>query len=150
MVADHGYFEGEQIRACDEASITTFVPKRLTSGSKAKVGLFSLLPAVVDAVDVPVVATGGIADVRGVAAAFLLGATGVQMGTGSRRAPEAKISPAWVDAIDSATPEGSVATRAFSERLGRSIRTAYAIAANSKDAPEPTPDPIQRHLTQTM
>ena len=36
VVADRGYFEGEQIRACDEAGITTFVPKRLTSGSKAK------------------------------------------------------------------------------------------------------------------
>src|SRR5262249_39171035 len=46
------------------------------------VGLFSLLPAVVDAVKVPVVATGGIADGRGVAAALLLGASAAQIGTG--------------------------------------------------------------------
>ena len=121
-----------------------------SEANSALVGLFSLLPAVVDAVDVPVVATGGIADARGFAAALLLGASAVQIGTGLLRAPEAKISPAWADAIGSAAPEGTIATRAFSGRLGRSIRTAYAVAANAKDAPEPAPYPIQRHLTQAM
>ena len=46
------------------------------------VGLFALLPAVVDAVRIPVVATGGIADERGVAAALILGASAAQIGTG--------------------------------------------------------------------
>ncbi len=121
-----------------------------SEASTALVGLFSLLPAIVDTVDVPVVATGGIADARGIAAALILGASGVQIGTGLLRAPEAKIPPVWADAIGSAAPEGTMATRAFSGRLGRSIRTAYAMAASSKDAPEPAPYPIQRHLTQTM
>ena len=57
------------------------------------VGLFALLPAVVDAVRVPVVATGGIADARGVAAALILGASAVQIGTGFLRCPEAKLAP---------------------------------------------------------
>jgi nitronate monooxygenase len=52
------------------------------SAERELVGLFSLLPAVVDAVNLPVVATGGIADGRGVAAAFALGASAVQIGTG--------------------------------------------------------------------
>ena len=52
-------------------------------------GLFSLLPAIADAVPVPVVATGGIADARGVAASLLLGASAVQIGTGFRR-PDVK------------------------------------------------------------
>lgn len=116
----------------------------------AMIGLFSLLPAVVDAVDIPVVATGGIADARGAAAALLLGASGVQIGTCLLRTPEANIAPAWADALGAAPPEGTAVTRAFSGRLGRSIRTAYVAAAGSNDTPDPAPYPIQRHLTQAM
>lgn len=114
------------------------------------VGLFSLLPAVVDAVDLPVVAAGGIGDGRGVAAALVLGASAVIVGTGLLRSPEAGLPTAWADAIGAARPEGTVATRAFSGRLGRSIKTAYAVAAGSPDAPEPAPYPVQRGLTQAM
>lgn len=113
-------------------------------------GLFSLLPAVVDAVKLPVAATGGIADARGAAAALLLGASAVQIGTGFLRTPEAGIHPAWADAIGNAAPEDTIATRAFSGRLGRSLRTRYAQAAAEASAPHPAPYPIQRHLTQTM
>lgn len=114
------------------------------------VGLFSLVPAIVDAVNVPVIATGGIADARGVAAALMLGASGVQIGTGLLRTPDANITPAWADAIANARPEDTVPTRAFSGRLGRSIRSRYVTAANSSDTPEPAPYPIQRSLTQAM
>lgn len=116
----------------------------------ALVGLFSLLPAISDAVNVPVIATGGIADARGISAALMLGASAVQIGTGLLRTPEAKIASAWADAIGEAAPEDTVATRAFSGRLGRSVRTKYAVSANSADTPEPAPYPIQRHLTQAM
>jgi Dioxygenases related to 2-nitropropane dioxygenase len=114
------------------------------------VGLFSLLPAVVDAVEIPVVATGGIADARGVAAALMLGASAVQVGTGFLRCPEAKTSPAWADAIARTCPEDTVVTRVFSGRPGRGIMNDYVRAATSRDAPSPAPYPVQRALTLTM
>lgn len=114
------------------------------------VGLFSLLPAVVDAVKLPVVATGGIADARGVAAALVLGASAAQIGTGFLRCPEAKIPPAWADAIGRSLPEQTLVTRVFSGRPGRSIATAYARAATAPGAPVPADYPVQRGLTQAM
>ncbi len=117
---------------------------------RRQVGLFALLPAVVDAVRVPVVATGGIADPRGVAAALVLGASAVQVGTGFLRCPEAKLHPAWADAIGRAAPEDTVVSRVFSGRAGRSIATAYVRAATADDAPRPAPYPVQRGLTAAM
>ena len=114
------------------------------------IGLFSLLPAVADALDIPIIAAGGIADGRGMAAALLLGASAVQVGTGFLRSPEAKIPKVWAEAMNKSLPEDTVATRAFSGRLGRSLKTKYAVDANSKNAPSPAPYPIQRHLTQEM
>jgi nitronate monooxygenase len=119
-------------------------------GERQQVGLFALLPAVVDAVDLPVVATGGIADPRGVAAAFTLGASAVQIGTGFLRCPEAKIHTAWAQALGQTPPEGTMLTRAFSGRAGRSIATDYVRAAASSTAPGPAPYPVQRGLTAAM
>jgi nitronate monooxygenase len=115
-----------------------------------QVGLFALLPAVADAVRVPVVATGGIADARGIAAALILGASAVQIGTGFLRCPEAKIPPAWAQALAATAPEGTMLTRAFSGRAGRSIATDYVRAASSPTAPRPAPYPVQRGLTAKM
>lgn len=115
-----------------------------------QVGLFSLLPAVVDAVKLPVVATGGIADARGVAAALMLGASAAQIGTGFLRCPEAKIHPAWADALGRAAPEDTMISKVFSGRAGRSLATEYARAATAKSAPEPAPYPVQRGLSSLM
>jgi nitronate monooxygenase len=124
-----------------------FDPSR---AEQALVGLFSLLPAVADAVRLPVIAAGGIADSRGVAAALHLGASAVQIGTGFLRGPEAKLPPAWADAIGRTSPEDTMVTRAFSGRPGRSIATAYVRAASARDAPNPAPYPVQRGLTQAL
>jgi nitronate monooxygenase len=121
-----------------------------TKAEARMVGLFSLLPAIVDAVKVPVVATGGIADGRGLAAALLLGASAAQIGTAFLRCPEAKIAAAWADAIGRSGPEETMVTRAFSGRPGRSLATAYVQAAAAPTAPPPAPYPVQRGLTQAM
>jgi nitronate monooxygenase len=121
-----------------------------TKAEARLVGLFSLLPAVADAVKLPVVASGGIGDGRGVAAALLLGASAVQAGTAFLRCPEAKVPRAWADAIGRTLPEETMITRGFSGRPGRSIATGYVRAAADPAAPAPAPYPIQRGLTQAM
>jgi nitronate monooxygenase len=114
------------------------------------IGLFALIPAIVDRVRTPVIAAGGIADARGIAAALHLGASAVQIGTGLLRTPEAKIPRAWADALAGALPEHTMITRAFSGRAGRSIATEYVLAAAEGTAPKPAPYPVQRGLTAAM
>ncbi len=150
-----------EARAAQDAGADIIVAQGMEAGghrgafdpAKAEtcmVGLFSLLPAVVDAVNVPVIATGGIADARGVAAALILGASAVQIGTGFLRCPEAKLPSAWADAIGQTVPEETLVTSAFSGRPGRSLATAYAREATAPGAPAPAPYPVQRGLTQAM
>jgi nitronate monooxygenase len=114
------------------------------------IGLSALLPAIVDAVDVPVIAAGGIADPRAVAAALILGASAVQVGTGFLRCPEARLPSAWADAIGASLPEQTLISRAFSGRPGRSIATAYIRAVTAPGAPPPAAYPVQSGLTSAM
>ncbi len=114
------------------------------------VGLLSLVPAIADSVSLPIIAAGGIADGRTMAAALMLGASAVQIGTGFLRASESTIAPTWSDAISHARPEDTIVTKAFSGRAGRSIATRYAVAMERADSPEPAPYPVQRGLTQAM
>jgi len=100
-----------------------------TKAEQQLVGLFALVPAIVDAVRVPVVAAGGIADGRGVAAAVI--------GTAFLRCPEAKLHPAWADALANTTPERTILSRTFSGKPSRSIATDYVLAAVGPDAPAP-------------
>ena len=114
------------------------------------VGSLALIPQVCDAVSVPVIAAGGIADARGVAAALILGASAVQIGTAFLRAPEAKLHPAYAERLGRTAAHDTRLTRAFSGRPGRSARTTYVEAAASPTAPPPAPYPVQRGFTRPM
>lgn len=91
----------------------------LTDEVATQVGLFALLPQVVDAVDVPVIAAGGIADGRGIAAAFALGACAVQIGTAYLFCPEATIPAAHRAALRG--DADTALTNLFSGRPARGI-----------------------------
>jgi len=117
---------------------------------RSMVGLFALLPAICDAVNVPVIATGGIGDARGVAAAMMLGASAVQVGTGFLRSPQSDIADVWRARLADTAPEDTAVTRAFSGRPGRALATDYVRAANSAETPDPAPYPVQRALTGPM
>ncbi|MDU6137070.1 NAD(P)H-dependent flavin oxidoreductase, partial [Bradyrhizobium sp.] len=76
---------------------------------------------VVDAVKVPVIAAGGIADARGIAAAFALGASGVQIGSAYLRCPESKVSGPARAALAAASDESTVITNVMTGRLARGV-----------------------------
>ena len=95
------------------------------------VGTFALVPQVADAVRIPVIAAGGIADRRGVAAAFALGAQGVQVGTAFLRTRESAASAAHRSALAAIGAGDTVLTRAATGRLARGIRNRLIDTAES-------------------
>lgn len=93
----------------------------LSNDVSTQVGIFALLPQIVEAVDVPVIAAGGIADARGVAAALALGADGVQVGTAYLLCPEAETSALHRAALADASARQTALTNVFTGRPARSI-----------------------------
>jgi nitronate monooxygenase len=94
----------------------------LTDDIATQIGTLSLVPQVVDSVKVPVIAAGGVADARGIAAAFALGAAGVQMGTAYLLSPEARISPLYRHGLRSGG-DPTLLTNVFTGRPARAIAT---------------------------
>ena len=109
------------------------------------VGTFSLVPQVADAVSVPVIAAGGIADGRGIAAALTLGADGVQIGTGFLGTEESGASTLHKQALHSPEASVTVLTRLFSGRHARAIPNRFI--AELADAENDVPGyPVQNAL----
>jgi nitronate monooxygenase len=110
----------------------------LTDDIGSQVGTMALVPQVVDAVKVPVIAAGGIADARGIVAAFALGASAVQLGTAYLFCPEAKTSRVHRSALAAAKDDTTTLTNVFSGRPARSLanRLVREVGPMSELAPE--------------
>ncbi len=104
-----------------------------------------LVPQVVDAVDIPVIAAGGIADGRGIAASFMLGAEGVQVGTRFLACEECKIHPTYKELVIDAKDTDSVVTGRYTGHPCRNVKTKFAkrLATGEKDGTL-TPDEFEQ------
>ena len=109
----------------------------LSGDITAQPGTMALLPQVVDAVEVPVIAAGGIADGRGIAAAFALGAAGVQIGTAYLFTPQALITDIHRAALHHVKDDQTVLTNVFSGKPARGIinRATREVGPISGDTP---------------
>ncbi|HEY6527091.1 MAG TPA: nitronate monooxygenase [Cellvibrionaceae bacterium] len=116
----------------------------LRAPEESLTGTFSLIPQVADAITIPVVAAGGIADGRGIAAALTLGAAAVQIGTAFLACSESGASQSHRDKIFSSEARYTGLTRVFSGRLARGIRNRFMHELSDST---PAPYPIQNWLT---
>ena len=112
-------------------------------------GTMALVPQVVDAVRLPVVAAGGIGDARGIVAALALGAEGVQMGTAFLACEESGASTHHRRALFDSRAKQTALTRGFTGRLARGIKNRLLDELNQKDA-EILPYPLQRALVRNL
>ena len=104
-----------------------------------------LVPQVVDAVNIPVIAAGGIADGRGIAASFMLGAEGVQVGTRFLACEECNIHPTYKELVIDAKDTDSVVTGRYTGHPCRNVKTKFAkrLATGEKDG-SLTPDEFEQ------
>lgn len=115
----------------------------------AMIGTMALVPQVVDAVQVPVVASGGIMDGRGIVAAQALGASAVQMGTAFMTCKEANVPASYKAAIRSAQGEHTALTRSFSGRPARGIVNEFMQAFSGREEVI-LPFPLQNAATRPL
>ncbi len=110
----------------------------LTADIDAQPGLFALLPQIVDAVRVPVIATGAIADGRGIAAAYALGASAVQLGTAFLMTPQAGRSAIHRAAVRAARDDMTRLTNLYTGRPARGLMTRFMREQGPMNAVAPT------------
>lgn len=131
--------------ACEKAGMDAVIAQGFEAGghrgvhegnADQEIGLFALLPQVRDAVSIPVIAAGGVADGRGIAAAFALGADGVQMGTAFVGCPETSAGKRHRTLLGGATSQ-TVITRGVSGRAARGFRNALFDAVTMKESAAP-------------
>ena len=121
----------------------------LRSSEESLTGTFALVPRVVDLVDLPVIAAGGIADARGVLAAFALGAEGVQLGTAFLTCAGSGVSPHHRQALLDGKAGQTGLTRGFTGRLARGIRNQLMDELNRPETAI-LPYPLQRALIRSL
>lgn len=121
----------------------------LRPGPESLIGTMALVPTIGAAVDLPVIAAGGIMDGRGVAAALSLGAVAAQMGTAFLLAEEATISKPWRDRIQTVQDDSTAVTRAFTGRNARGIENDFMRFLRSVEADIPA-YPLQNRLTRDL
>lgn len=143
----------DEARAVEAAGVDAVIAQGGEAGghragldSEAVVGLVALVPAVADAVRIPVVAAGGIMDGRGIAAALALDAGGVQLGSAFLLAHESTAPEAYKAALAVAPENASVTTRAFTGRRARALPTPIIRALEASGA-DLLPYPQQASLT---
>lgn len=108
---------------------------KITSIEDALVGTIALVPQIVDTVHIPVLASGGIMDGRGIVAAMALGASGVQMGTAFLTCPESSIHPAHRERLLASDDENTHLTRAFTGRMARSLKNEFLLEMEKQRLP---------------
>lgn len=109
----------------------------LSDDMARQIGTFALVPQIVDAVKVPVIAAGGIADARGIVAALALGASAVQIGTAYLFCPEARVPALHLDALMNAADDDTMVTNVFTGRPARGIanRLMLEVGPMASNAP---------------
>ncbi|MEX1385519.1 nitronate monooxygenase family protein [Hydrogenibacillus schlegelii] len=117
--------------------------------ASALIGTIAPVPQFVDKVSVPVIASGGIMDGRGIVAALALGASAVQMGTAFLASRESGAHPSHKKAVLQSRDTSTVITAAFSGKPARGIQNAFISLMREYEAPIP-PYPVQNALTRPM
>jgi nitronate monooxygenase len=115
----------------------------------ALIGTMALVPQMVDALAIPVVASGGIMDGRGLAAALVLGAEAAQMGTAFLACKESGAHPEFKRAVLKAAEDETAVTRAFSGRAARGVKNRFLIEVGTHEEELP-PFPVQNTLTKDI
>jgi nitronate monooxygenase len=146
----------DEARALEAAGVDAIIAQGVEAGGHRgaflgdttanDMGTLALTPLIADAVAAPVIAAGGIFDGRGVAAAFMLGACGAQIGSAFLRSPESAASAAHKRALAAAPDNSTRLTRAFTGRPARSLKNALTEALAPFEA-KAAPFPLQRHWT---